>query len=258
MTELAEGSERDGGYSVRAAERVCDILDVLARGTSPLPLGELALRCRLPKSSMFRYLSTLEARRYVERDVHTDGYRLGTAVLSFQATHVDRLAGRLRPILERLRDRLGETTNLGVLDGSRVAYLDIVESPRSMRLAARPGDRDMLHCTALGKAIAARMDPERLQAALDAEGLPRRTDRTLTSRAQLAETLRTVRERGYAVDDGENEVGGRCVAVALPGPVLAAISVSAPAMRITDADVPAVAETLQAAVNELHNNTPVG
>lgn len=243
-------SKTDGGYGIRAADRVCDILDTLAAGQQ-LGLGEIAQQCSLPKSSAFRYLATLEQRRYVERDPATEQYRLGTAVMSLQASHIRALTSRARPLLEELRDRLGETANLGILDGTRVAYLDIVESPRSMRMSARPGDRDMLHCTALGKIIAAQLDPERLQYALDSEGLPKRTSHTITNRARLLADLAEIKRLGYAVDDEENEVGGRCVAVAVPGPVLSALSISAPTARLAETQVPAVAAALRTAATTL-------
>jgi IclR family acetate operon transcriptional repressor len=127
-----------------------------------------------------------------------------------------------------------------------------VESPKSVRLAARPGDRDPIHCTALGKAIASTLDPERVRAILAAEGMPRRTRKTITSvRAYLTE-LDRVRELGYAIDDQENEEEGRCVAVPLVGIGLpASISLAAPASRFSADRIPAVAADLRRAAEVL-------
>jgi IclR family transcriptional regulator, acetate operon repressor len=145
----------------------------------------------------------------------------------------------------RLRDDLGETVNLGVLDGDRVVYLEIIESPKSMRLAARPGDRDHLHCTALGKAIAAELEPETLLSLLGDEPLQRRTDTTIVERDALQNELSRVAAVGYAIDEEENEVGGRCVAVVLPGLSTAAISLSAPTARLSRSELGEIAETLK-------------
>src|SRR6266498_3105531 len=212
-------------YSIRAVHRVCEILDLLQQAPRGAALLDVARATRLPKSSAFRYLATLERRRYVERDPVTGSYRAGSAFLPLRAHEPELLARRARPHMERLRDRLGETINLGMLKGNRVIYLEIIESHRAMRLAARRGDRDPIHATALGKAIAANLPDRRIRAILEAEGMPQLTPHTLT---ELADT----RERGYALDNGEHEPDGRCVAVPVVGSSLpAAISYSAPASR---------------------------
>ena len=239
-------------YSIRAVQRVCDLLDLLQREPGGASLARAAEVTNLPKSSAFRYLVTLEARRYVERDPVTGDYRLGLALLPMQARQLDVLTRRARPYLDRLQAEFGETANLGLLDGNRVVYLDIVESPHAMRLVANRGDRAPVHSTALGKAIAARLPVDRVRAILREEGTPRHTDRTITTQRDYLAQLEIVRERGYAVDDGENEVGARCVGVALPSQNLPlAISVSGPAARLTPELVPDIAERLQSAATSL-------
>jgi IclR family transcriptional regulator, acetate operon repressor len=233
-------------YSIRAVQRVCDLLDLLQREPEGVSLARAAEVTRLPKSSAFRYLATLEARRYVERDESSGEYRIGLALLPLQARQLDVVTHRARPYLEELQREFGETANLGLLDGNRVVYLDIVESGHTMRLAARPGDHDMLHATALGKAIAAELPVERVRAILKAEGMPRCTEHTITKQRDFLVELERIRERGYALDDGENELGGRCVGVTIPGVSLSlALSVSGPAARFAKEKVPAVAARLR-------------
>lgn len=230
-------------YSIRAAQRVCDILDLLQESASDVALVRIAEATDLPKSSAFRYLATLESRSYVEQNPETGDYRIGPGLLPLQTRQFDLLAHRARPYMEQLRDEFGETINLGLLDGSRVIYLAIVESPKTMRLAARPRDRDFIHSTALGKAIASRLPDERVCAILDVEGLPRLTERTITDPDAYLDELKTVRDRGYAVDIGENEPDGHCVAVPIRGSRLPlALSLSAPAVRLpTDGSAHVVA-----------------
>jgi IclR family transcriptional regulator, acetate operon repressor len=240
-------------YSIRAVHRVCDILDLLQRSPDGAALPDLAVVISLPKSSAFRYLATLEQRRYVERDPVAGTYRAGSALLPLRAHEPELLARRVRPHMEQLRDKLEETVNLGMLEGERVIYLEIVESHRAMRLAARRGDRDPIHSSALGKAIAAWMPEERVRAILGSAGMSPLTSRTITDpRSYLAE-LERVRERGYAVDDGEQEIDGRCVAVPVAaGNLPAALSVSAPASRFTTGQVEQVAEALMEIVDVIH------
>jgi IclR family acetate operon transcriptional repressor len=253
MTSLrSNGALVESGYSIRAVQRVCDLLDLLQQEPDGITLVRAAEFTTLPKSSAFRYLATLEERRYVERDPETGAFRLGLALLPMQARQLDLLARRARPHLERLQAEFHETANLGLLDGHRVAYLDIVESTHAMRLAARPGDRDALHATALGKAIAAQLPVEQVRAILKAAGMPRHTERTITTQRAYLDALEDVRSAGYALDDGENEIGARCVAVAVPGskPPLA-ISISAPAARLDHDRVLTVAERLKQAAETL-------
>jgi len=230
MKSASGGESRD--YSIRAVERVCDILDLLQGSPARVSLPEVARATGLPKSSAFRYLVTLESRRYVDREPETGDYRLGLAFLPLQGRHHDLLARRARPHLEHLSAQFDETVNLGLLDGTRVLYVDILESPKAVRLAARKGDRELVHSTALGKAIAAWLPPERLQSILEVEGMPTLTERTVADPETLADQLAEVRTRGYAVDDRENEPDGRCIAVPLGQRVPAALSLSAPVSRL--------------------------
>jgi IclR family acetate operon transcriptional repressor len=246
-TSVANSSETP--YSVRAVQRVLDILDLLQDSPQGASLGDIALAAGLPKSSTFRYLATLEVRRYVGRDPTSGNYRLGLALLPLHTRHLQALTARARPYLEELRDRFQETINLGALDGNRVVYLEILESPKAMRLAARPGDRHPIHSTALGKALAAQLPQQEVHRILAAEGMAKLTPRTITDREEFVKVLGHVRRSGFAVDNGENEDGGRCVAVAIPGGHLRlAISLSAPAVRFSLSGVEAVgAELIRAA-----------
>jgi IclR family acetate operon transcriptional repressor len=206
---------------------------------------QLAEAANLPKSSIFRYLATLEARGYVERDGERGRFRVGRRLVTLHSRRLELLARAARPRLDALRDRFQETVNLGVLDGGRVSYLQIVESPQAMRFAAREGDRDPIHSTSLGKAIASQLSREHVLRILESEGMPTLTIRTVTDPEAFLAELEEVRTRGYAIDNGENEEGGRCVAVplALAG-IRAAISISAPAFRFSLEHVELVAAAL--------------
>lgn len=241
----AEGQEGQSRYVVRAAVRVLDILDLLQDSPEGATLSGIATAVDLPKSSVFRYLATLESRGYVEQDPKTGVYRFGLAFLLSHTRYLQILATRAKPYLEKLRDRFEETINLAVLDGHRLAYLEIVESQKAMRFAARPGDRDPIHSSALGKAMAATMDEADVIEILKTEGMPQRTPKTITEIDELLAELEAVRERGYALDDRENEEDGRCVAVPVPGTrAPAAISLSAPAVRFSLEDAREVAQAL--------------
>jgi len=237
-------------YAVRAVLRVLDVFDYLRKRPEGAALPEIAAAVGLPKSSVYRYLATLEARRYVERDATTDAYRLGLGLML--QTPVQALARHARPYLEEIRDRFDETANLGILDGSRVLYLEIFESAKTMRLASRAGDHDPLHSTALGKAVAAQLGDEEIGRILRTEGMPRLTGKTIVDPSAYLDEIRLVRQRGWAIDNGENEEGGRCLAVPITGfTVAAGISLSAPALRLPLDFIDAVAAALMSAAQRL-------
>jgi len=245
MNQTQRTEERESRYVVRAAARVLDILDLLKNSPDGASLSEIAVSVDLPKSSVFRYLATLESRGYVEQDQDTGVYRFGLALLLSHPRYRQILAARAKPYLEKLRDRFQETINLAVLNGNRITYLEIVESQRAMRFAARPGDRDPIHSSALGKAIASTLGEVRVREILETEGMPKRTPHTITDVEGLLAELEAIRKRGYALDNRENEEDGRCVAVPIPGTTTpAALSLSAPAVRMSLDEVGEVAEAL--------------
>jgi IclR family acetate operon transcriptional repressor len=233
-------------YPIRAVDRVCDLLDALQkRPTTGASLAALAEDVSLPKSSALRYLSALEARNYVERDA-SGVYRLGLAFRPQRSEYLAALREAVLPHLVKLRDRFEETMNFAVLDGTEVVHVEVVESARRVRLAASRGERACIHSTATGKVMAGQIPENRLRSILDQAGMPAFTADTITNvDAFLAEVKITV-ERGYGIDDCENQPDGRCVAVPVEGlAVPAAVSLSAPASRFASEDAQRVAHLLR-------------
>lgn len=251
--ELVEPEQSGGSvYPIRAVERVCDILDILQTAVEGVSLAAVAAGTDLPKSSAYRYLLALEARRYAERDPDTNLFRLGLAFRPQRTRQMELFIERATPVLEQLRDQLNETVNLGVLDGGQVVHVVVVECAQMMRLAARVGERSPLHATALGKVMACELPRDRVRAILASEGMERLTDRTLCTVDDYLAELDRVAKDGFAVDDLEAQVDGRCVAVPLKGlPVPCGVSVSAPANRLAPDAVPVVAKHLKRAAAAL-------
>jgi IclR family acetate operon transcriptional repressor len=247
---LEPPSEGSPLYTIRAVDRTLDILDCLQGASSGVALGALSETIGLPKSSAFRYLATLEARGYVVRDPD-ETYRLGPASGPMRMRHASLLTAVARPRMEELCRRFEESICLGALDGTKVAYLAMSESSRAVRFAARPGHCDFIHSSALGKVLASRLPADALRRILAIEGMPAVTVHTITDRQAFLAEIGAVRTRGYAVNDRENDDVGRCVAVALPGPLAAAVSLSAPAARFPLERAPEVAAALQRATEDI-------
>jgi IclR family acetate operon transcriptional repressor len=247
-----QDARRDSEYTIRAVDRVCDLLDLLQEAREGVSLKDAARATGLPKSSVFRYLVSLENRRYIEHDAYSGTYRLGSAFMPVQARQIDLLVERAHPQLERVRDEIGETAALAMLDSDEIIYLDVVESESDLRLAPSAGGRAALHATASGKMIAAQLDDDRVREVLMAAGMQARTARTIASMDSFFEELQAIRARGYAVDDGESTVQGRCVAVAVPDTHLpAAVSICAPASRMPLEAVKDLSAVLLEAASEI-------
>lgn len=223
-------------YQIAVVARTLDVIEMLADADEPVGLADLARQLDLTKSSVFRILVTLEQRGYVAREPSSGRYRLGSRLpyLGSRALRSLELRQVARPALESLHHRFRETVNLGVLDGTDIVYLDMIESDRGLRMAARLGRRDPAFSTSLGKAILAFLPPD-VRARSLPEVLAPRTEATITDFVVLDADLARVRERGFAEDRGENEAGALCFGAPIfdyADVPIAAISLSAPESRI--------------------------
>jgi IclR family acetate operon transcriptional repressor len=178
---------------------------------------------------------------------------LGPRILLLAESSSTMLSVVARPHLARLVDDLGETANLASLDGDQLVYISQVPSRHSMRMFTEVGRRVLPHCTGVGKALLSTLPDEQVRAILARTGMPAQTDRTVTSPDRLVAELAVIRRRGYAIDDGEQEAGVRCVAAAVPSqmPGSAALSVSGPSSRVTADRVGQIAPLLVRATESL-------
>jgi DNA-binding IclR family transcriptional regulator len=210
-----------------------------------LSLSELARRTGISKASVYRLAQELLAWGVLERS--GTGYRLGMRAFEL-GSRVPRfrvLRDTVRPLMEHVHHATKETVHLAVLDGLEVLYLEKVAAAAQATRPSRIAGRMPLHSTATGKVLLAHA-PVSIFDDVVARGLTRETPATIVMPGVLAEQLRAVRERGYAVEKEETTAGYVSVAVPLTGSsgmVLAAVSITAPAFR---ADVPRYVKALSA------------
>jgi IclR family acetate operon transcriptional repressor len=217
---------------VRSLERAFELLEHLADADGRLALTELAALSGLPMPTIYRLMRTLVNRGYVRQEP-SKRYALGPRLIHLGETAERLLGSWARPSLAGLVDEVGETANMAVLEGDEVVYVAQVPSRHSMRMFTEVGRRVNPHSTGVGKALLAQLPDTVVSEIIGRTGLPARTPHTITDPAALLEELRTIRRRGYALDDEEQEIGVRCVAVPLTGtPTLAAISISGPQGRL--------------------------
>jgi len=198
----------------------------------------LAARTTLHVSTVHRLLSTLLRRGYVRQNPETSRYYAGAklATLSEGRSRFGELRLRVRPVLRAITEATRETANLVVLDDLAAVYIETIPSPQVVRLFTQAGNRVPLHATGAGKAILAALPAARRDGVIDRLELRPYTPHTIVDAATLRRALEEIRERGYAIDDEEYDDGVRCVAVPVmgaPTELIGALSISAPANRLT-------------------------
>jgi len=145
------------------------------------------------------------------------------------------------PLLQELVEISGETANLAVKEGNRAVYVAQAQPMRMLRMLAEPGNRVPLHCTGCGKVLLASQPASVIASIIAETGLPKYTDTTITDPAQLQQELEMIRQQGYAIDNGEQEEGVRCLAVPVydsKGRGIAAVSIAGPDSRLDSRHIP--------------------
>lgn len=238
-------------YSVPALQRTLDIIEAMAAGGHEMTITEANRKFRIPKSSVYAILQTLKSRGYVEKD-ESDRYFLTLKIFSVGSTLVDSLdlRKRLYPYLRDLADKAGITGHIAVLDSGYAVYIEKVEVLGALRLTTWVGKRMPVHSTSIGKALIAHLADEEIDRIVVLRGLPRLTDKTITSARKLKMELARVRENGYAIANEENEAGVRAVAAPVfdhDCRVVAAVNLGGPAIQMRLEDLPALGRQVRSA-----------
>ena len=224
---------------VLALRRGLSILDTFSGHHGELGVNEIARLVGMHKSTVSRLCATLENAGYLERDGTTNRFRLGARIhqLAGSTAPTADLRTLARPVMRELVESSRETATLGVRDGNHIVTIDVVDGLNYMRMATRVGMRTQVHASAVAKAILAYLPLEEVEEVLRDWPMSSLTPNTITDPATLKQRLADVRDRGYALDMEELEVGLRCVAAPIRDPfgrVVAGISISGPRHRMTE------------------------
>jgi IclR family acetate operon transcriptional repressor len=243
-----ESTDARARGGVQSLDRAFAILEAMADAGGVIGLSQLAADSGLPLATIHRLVRTLVDLGYVRQEPSRQ-YSLGPRLMRLADSSTKRLGSLAQPYMQRVVQELGESVNLAVLDGEEIVYVAQVQpSQNFMRMFTEVGRRAKPHTTAVGKAILATQPDQDVLELLKRSGMDRRTEHTITDPDVFLADLEQVRERGYALDEGEQEIGVRCVAVVVPdAPRAMALSMSGPAPRMTDAVVAQAAPMLQKA-----------
>jgi DNA-binding IclR family transcriptional regulator len=234
---------------IQVSDRLFLTLETLA-DLGPVSLADLCRHLQLNKSTVHRLLCSLIYVGYVRQDEETGKYDLSCKLLTLSNKLLSRMdiLEEVRPYLRRLALETGETVHLVQIDGLDAIYIYKQESSQnSVRMTSKVGSRIPLYCSGVGKAMLADMPDDTIRTYWDNSTIRSLTERTVVDYDQFCEIIHAVRENGYALDDEENELGVRCIAVSLPnykGKPKYAFSVSAPSGRMTDERIHALAPVM--------------
>ena len=234
------------GGGVQSLERAFDLIELIASEGGPIALTQLAELSQLPPPTIHRLVRTLVKRGYV-RQTPNRLYVLGPRFMRLGDASRRVVGNWAQRHLTELVDLTGETVNVAVLDYDGALFVAQVPSKHHLRIFTDVGRRVRLHLSAVGKILLAQMTDQRIREAVNRQGMPAQTPHSITSFEVLQQEITLVRESGYAVDNGEQEVGMRCIAVPVPGmPTLTALGISSPEQRLPDEAIERMVPQLKA------------
>ena len=224
-------------YPIKVLTKTFAVLETLLENKSPMSMSEISEKLNFYPSTVHRILDTLKYGGYVEQNPNNQKYQLGLKLIELGMAKINQidLVKEAGPFLKELAKNCNETVHLAILEDINVLYLAKEESSQTIRMISYVGKRAPLHCTGLGKVLLANLPLQDRDKIIDRIELSRLTKNTITDKVKLCEELDMIKEKGFALDEEENENDVRCIAAPIrdyKGKVIAAISVSSPAYRL--------------------------
>lgn len=250
-------NQRDATRSNQSTEKAFAILELLAGKSAPMRLLDISRELELNTSTVTRFLASLQACGYVAQEPDSQRYYPTFKIcrIANQVSSGTSLSFITHPHLVRLSEAFGEAVCVSVEQEMSMVYVDVASAQSQMLLSVqRVGSTSPMHCTGNGKLLLTQYTPEKLSRLIEARGLFRYTEHTIVTRAALEQELEAIRARGYAIDNEEREIGVRCLAYPIrdyTGAIVAGISVTGPATRMTDQAIEAFRDRLHAAAVEI-------
>ena len=237
-----------------SVKKAFEIIKFISNNQGKLSLSELGRQLGMNKTTLFRYLETLELLNILEK--RDSNWYLGIELFSLghKVDANSRIVDRIHPELQKISLRLNETVNLVGMYNNSALYLDKVESSRELQMRSKLGDHLPLHCTSLGKAILSSMPLEEVDAILKVIELKPYTVHTVTSIEELKKQIDFVKTNGYSLETEELEPGLSCIAVPLHIKTIdfyGGISFSGSPYRFTDEKVKELSSELMSLADKI-------
>ncbi len=227
--------------TVRSASRVLDVLELLVKHPEGLVLTEISQRLNIPVSSLHNLLATLVRRKYLLRDDNSSRFRVGSKLIQLASQSIE--PNDIIPIvdnyMEELKNLVGETTSLAILEGSEIVFIHKKAAPGVLQVINPVGTHLPAHATGSGKVILAHMKKDDVEHLYPGEDLPKLTQNTIDTKQGLIKELIKIKQDGYAFDQQESALGVWAIASCIldhQGKPIAALSIVGPSFRIDEKD----------------------
>ncbi|MBC2605317.1 IclR family transcriptional regulator [Pelagicoccus albus] len=245
-------------YTIPNLKNACRILQLIADSSQPLTMSHIADTLTLPRSTVFRILSTLCEEGWLFRE--DKSYRMGGALIglgrkAINSSTINQLA---RPILKEVTKLTGETSQLAILSGPQVLIVEVEDSPHPLAAHSRPGTGADIHCSASGKVLLAfGSESERTRIVQEIK-YTSHTPNTIKNREELEKELVSIQKLGYAIDEQEYHEGIRCIAVPVfdsSNMASYSIGITASTHRFTRRKIKEISQILKNAADQLKEST---
>jgi DNA-binding IclR family transcriptional regulator len=240
---------------IQLIDRVFDILEYLSQSPDSKGPTQIAQAVGLSKSTVYRLLSSLQQRGYIEKS-ESGMYHIGVKLVEVASNHINNLElqTEARPYLIEMQAELGLIVHLGILDGAEIVYVEKMDISPNLRGYTQIGLRVPAQCSSLGKCILAQMSGDQLDYIMSSCKFEQYTVNTITNLPDLKAHLREVRQQGWAMDNEEYILGHRCVGAPIydyRGEIIAAVSASGPTTLFTDDIIPQATKRIQTAAADI-------
>ena len=248
---------------IQSLGRAFGILEAVARHREGIGLADLSRLVGLHNSTTFHLVKTMVALGYIRQEKDSKRYRVGRPLFALAASALDEIemVNLATPVLEDLARQTGESSHFAVRMGDTIVVIARTSGPGAFQLADRVGVVRPAHCTALGKAILASLQPDQLLRLLKRTGLKPSTEKSITETAVLLREIDEIRRTGVAYDDGEFNVEVRCLAVPVndfTGKAVGAIGISGPVWRLSQQAMKSRVKIVQEAAARLSGEFGAG
>ena len=244
-------------YTIPNLKKACEVLNLISDSSTGLPLKTISSTLSIPHTTALRIVQTLKQADYLAQK-EDKSFVLGSAVVQLGVNALDNIdiRGYARPVLQRLANDTNESCHLAVLNGTKSMLVEVADSPHPVRIAARPGTRVELHCSATGKIFLAFIIPDP-QAFCETLDLSPHTPNTDSTPEAVLAGIEQTRKQGFAMDEEEYVPGVRCIAAPVTnafGKTIAAVGLTASTATFTKDIIPAMTKKIQKAAADISVN----
>jgi IclR family transcriptional regulator, KDG regulon repressor len=228
---------------IESVAKALTILKLFKTNKTKWGVTEIARELDMQKSTVYRLLTTMQEFGFVRKNEDGSAYSLGLSLFELGSVVSNNFNFRDIAVsyMHKLAEQCGETVHLGIFSDHEVISIEAVETQSSLKSTVIVGERAPLYCTGIGKSLLAFLPGNEREQIIKNIHFEKFTEQTIVDPQKLAEELKLIRKRGFAVDNEEHDLGIICVGAPIfdfSGAVLGSLSISGPSVRITPEQMP--------------------